>query len=96
VRRVDQIAIAELPGDLPGPSWLVAVDVRGNAFLRNMVRILVGTLVEAGTGERTPAQVSEILANRDRTKAGITAPPQGLELVSVRYPEPVSAGSHSR
>jgi tRNA pseudouridine38-40 synthase len=89
IRRIDSIELAD-------DGELVQIDVRGNAFLRNMVRILVGTLVEAGTGDRTPAQVVEILANRDRTKAGITAPPQGLELVSVRYPEPVSAGSHSR
>jgi tRNA pseudouridine38-40 synthase len=87
VRRLDQIAVTDLPGDLPGdaePS-MIAIDVRGNAFLRNMVRILVGTLVEVGQGRRTPAQVAEILASRDRTKAGITAPARGLELVSVRY-----------
>jgi tRNA pseudouridine38-40 synthase len=63
----------------------VAVDVRGNAFLRNMVRIVVGTLVEVGRGRRPASQVAEILASKDRTRAGITAPPQGLELVSVRY-----------
>ena len=79
IRRIDAIELVE-------EGELIHVDVRGNAFLRNMVRILVGTLVEAGTGYRTPAQVAEILAGLDRTKAGITAPPQGLELVSVRYP----------
>ncbi|HEY4056075.1 MAG TPA: tRNA pseudouridine(38-40) synthase TruA [Kofleriaceae bacterium] len=67
------------------PAGLVAIDVRGNAFLRNMVRILVGTLVEVGTGARPPAQVAEILAGLDRTRAGKTAPPQGLELMEVRY-----------
>jgi tRNA pseudouridine38-40 synthase len=85
VRRIDQVEVTELPGELPGASWVVAVDVRGNAFLRNMVRILVGTLVEVGQGRRPFAQVAEILASRDRTKAGITAPARGLELVSVRY-----------
>ena len=50
-----------------------------------MVRIVVGTLAEVGTAYRSVAQVAEILANRDRTKGGITAPAQGLELVSVRY-----------
>jgi tRNA pseudouridine38-40 synthase len=72
------------PGELARP-WLVAVDVRGNAFLRNMVRIVVGTLVEVGEGKRPVGQVAEILASRDRTRAGITAPAHGLELVSVRY-----------
>jgi tRNA pseudouridine38-40 synthase len=50
-----------------------------------MVRILVGTLVEVGEGRRSPDQVAEILASRDRTRAGITAPARGLVLVSVRY-----------
>lgn len=85
VRRIDRIDLLELAGDLPGPSSVLAVDVRGNAFLRNMVRILVGTLVEVGTGRRPPAQVTEILASKDRTRAGITAPAHGLELVEVRY-----------
>ena len=80
VRRVESI-------DITDDGELVHVDVRGNAFLRNMVRILVGTLAEVGSGARSMAQVVEILAGRDRTKAGITAPAQGLELVSVRYRE---------
>jgi tRNA pseudouridine38-40 synthase len=49
------------------------------------VRIVVGTLVEVGAGRRPVEQVAEILASCDRTRAGITAPPQGLELMSVRY-----------
>jgi len=84
VRRIDQIEIS----DLPDARWgepLLAIDVRGNAFLRNMVRIVVGTLVEVGKGVRPPGQVAEILASKDRTKAGLTAPPHGLELVEVRY-----------
>jgi tRNA pseudouridine38-40 synthase len=81
VRRIEQIEVTELPGE----SWLAAIDVRGNAFLRNMVRIVVGTLVEVGRGRRPISQVAEILASRDRTRAGITAPARGLELVSVRY-----------
>jgi tRNA pseudouridine38-40 synthase len=84
-RRVDRIAIDEVPGELPGEHGLVALDVVGNAFLRNMVRIVVGTLVEVGEGRRPIGQVAEILASKDRTRAGITAPAHGLELVSVRY-----------
>lgn len=80
IRRIDEISITEMSGEP-----LLAFDVRGNAFLRNMVRILVGTLVEVGERRRPAAQVAEILANKDRTKAGITAPARGLELVSVRY-----------
>lgn len=79
IRRIDQIDIASAPDDL------VIFDIRGNAFLRMMVRILVGTLSEVGTGSRPAGQVAEILALKDRTKAGITAPPQGLELMEVRY-----------
>ncbi len=90
LRRVEAI-------DLTVDGDLVVVDVRGNAFLRNMVRIIVGTLVEVGTGRFTPGQVAEILASRDRTRAGITAPAQGLELVEVRYDSArVSSQLHTR
>jgi tRNA pseudouridine38-40 synthase len=83
VRRIDEIVVREEAE--AGHPCLVAFEVRGNAFLRNMVRIVVGTLVEVGAGRRPVEQVAEILASRDRTRAGITAPPQGLELMSVRY-----------
>ena len=79
MRRIDAIDLAELPEDL------LAIDVRGNAFLRNMVRIVAGTLADVGLGRLTPAQVAEILASKDRTKGGRTAPAHGLELVEVRY-----------
>jgi tRNA pseudouridine38-40 synthase len=78
-RRIEAIELS-----VPDPELLV-IDVRGNAFLRNMVRILVGTLVEVGAGDRPPGQVAEILASRDRTRAGITAPAPGLELMEVQY-----------
>lgn len=80
VRRIDRIEIGE-----PDAEAVLALDVVGNAFLRNMVRIVVGTLVEVGEGRRPVTQVAEILAARDRKRAGITAPAHGLELVSVRY-----------
>src|SRR5262249_11837874 len=64
---------------------LLSIDVKGNAFLRNMVRIVVGTLADVGRGALEVAQVAEILASKDRTKAGKTAPAHGLELVEVRY-----------
>jgi tRNA pseudouridine38-40 synthase len=89
LRRVDSIALTRLH------PHLLEVDIRGNAFLRQMVRIIVGTLTEVGSGRRPVSQVAEILASRDRTRAGITAPAHGLELVEVRYdgrrPGPMSA-----
>lgn len=57
----------------------------GNGFLYNMVRILVGTLLEVGRNERDPHEMKEILAARSRERAGKTAPPQGLILWSVSY-----------
>ena len=65
---------------------LVAIDVCGNAFLHNMVRIIVGSLVEVGCGRRTPQWLSNALEARDRRAAGPTAPALGLVLVGVDYP----------
>lgn len=61
------------------------LDVRGNAFLRNMVRIITGTLVAVGEGRLAAAELPEILASRQRERAGVTAPPQGLTLMQVYY-----------
>jgi tRNA pseudouridine38-40 synthase len=65
----------------------VTFTVNGTAFLKHMVRNLVGTLVEVGRGKRPPAWVGEVLAGRDRTRAGITAPAHGLALLEVFYGE---------
>ncbi|PWU67441.1 tRNA pseudouridine(38-40) synthase TruA [Gracilibacillus dipsosauri] len=59
--------------------------IRGNGFLYNMVRILVGTLLEIGKGKRTVEDLSTILEAKDRSKAGKTAPPHGLYLWEVNY-----------
>ena len=61
-------------------------EIEANRFLRHMVRILIGTLVEVGWGRRHPDQIPELLAAGDRGRAGQTAPPQGLCLVEVTYP----------
>lgn len=66
---------------------LVAIDVTGNAFLHNMVRIITGTLVEVGRGHRDPAWMREVLEAKDRRAAGQTAPPEGLTFTNVCYPE---------
>lgn len=62
--------------------------IRGDGFLYNMVRIIVGTLLRVGRGFYTPEQVKEILKAKDRNAAGVTAPPQGLVLVEIKYDEP--------
>ena len=60
-------------------------EVHGDGFLRHMVRTIVGTLVEVGTGRRDPHFTRALIESRDRANAGDTAPPQGLALVSVDY-----------
>jgi len=64
---------------------MLLYDVEANAFLRHMVRNIVGTLVEVGRRERAPASFAELLNAKDRTQAGPTAPPQGLFLMEVKY-----------
>ena len=59
--------------------------LEASGFLRHMVRTVVGTLVEVGKGRFAPGDVKEMLEARDRTKAGPTAPGQGLYLVRVEY-----------
>jgi tRNA pseudouridine38-40 synthase len=61
------------------------IDVEATAFLKHMVRNLVGTLVEVGLGKRAPDSIPELLASGDRTRAGPTAPPQGLTMAEVFY-----------
>ena len=63
----------------------IVFTVNGTAFLKHMVRNLVGTLVEVGRGKRPPSWVAEVLAGKDRTRAGVTAPPHGLALLEVFY-----------
>jgi tRNA pseudouridine38-40 synthase len=64
---------------------IVAIDVVGDGFLRYMVRTIVGTLVEVGLGRRSVGEMGDILTSRARNRAGPTAPPHGLFLVSVDY-----------
>ncbi len=78
VRLVDSIEINREGG-------YVRLDFHGTGFLQNMVRILTGTLLEVGYGRMRPEQMEEILEEKDRTKAGPTAPPQGLCLIRVDY-----------
>tara|TARA_R110002020_G_scaffold85914_6_gene211953 strand:- start:119789 stop:120541 length:753 start_codon:yes stop_codon:yes gene_type:complete len=63
--------------------------VSANRFLRNMVRAIVGTLLEIGKGKQGVAHMQDVLASRDRGVAGTSAPAHGLYLVSVKYPEEI-------
>lgn len=64
---------------------LLVYRIEATAFLKHMVRNIIGTLVEVGLGERAPETIAALIAGRDRTHAGATAPPHGLVLVAVRY-----------
>ncbi|MCL1805143.1 MAG: tRNA pseudouridine(38-40) synthase TruA [Clostridiales bacterium] len=64
---------------------LLRLTVRGSGFLWHMVRIIAGTVLEAGAGKRRPEEIPVLLGLGDRTRAGVTLPPQGLILHSVEY-----------
>ena len=69
--------------------------VAANGFLHHMVRNLVGTFVQAGAHRLDPGSIPAILASRDRSAAGPTAPASGLFLVSVDYPDRTQNGPRS-
>jgi len=74
-------------------SALLEYEITGTGFLRHMVRALVGTLVEVGRGRRPVEWITDVLASRDRTTAGPTAPPEGLFLVRVEYGDSLATKS---
>lgn len=78
VRRLEALECTGQSGDE------IRLDVRGEGFLRHMVRNLAGTLIEIGRGRWAPEQAGEILRSGERGRAGPTAPAQGLVLVAVR------------
>jgi tRNA pseudouridine38-40 synthase len=63
----------------------VKIDICGSGFLYHQIRIMVGTLLQAGIGKLDPKDVDEILAAKDRTKAGPTVPACGLMLEELKY-----------
>ncbi len=64
---------------------IVTIDIEGNRFMYNMVRNMVGTLVEVGRGRWKPQKIDQIIEARDRRQAGLLAPPNGLCLMKVFY-----------
>ncbi|MBP5705750.1 MAG: tRNA pseudouridine(38-40) synthase TruA, partial [Spirochaetales bacterium] len=64
---------------------LLRFDIYGNGFLYNMIRIIIGTLIEIGAGKRPSNDIPRILAAKQRDQAGFLAPPQGLCLEEVFY-----------
>lgn len=87
IRTITELTVASDAARSPNH---IAIDVAGDGFLYNMVRAIVGTLVEVGRGSRDVTWPAEVLAARDRRKAGQTAPPHGLFLVRVDYEHPVA------
>lgn len=78
IRTLQRIEFIQQDGAL-------SIEFEGDGFLYKMVRNMVGTLVEIGSGKREPNEINEILEKRDRRAAGASAPPQGLFLVKVIY-----------
>ncbi|MBH98401.1 MAG: tRNA pseudouridine(38-40) synthase TruA [Rhodospirillaceae bacterium] len=79
IRRLDSVVINRRYG-------LLQIEFTANAFLQHMVRNIVGVLTDVGCGKASPSWAAEVLKGRDRKKAGVTAPPQGLSLIGVTYP----------
>ncbi len=82
VRKIHDIAVERKMTD---HGERIVLEVEANGFLYNMVRNIVGTLVEVGKGNYRPEWVGEVLAQQDRRAAGQTAPPQGLYLLKVNF-----------
>ena len=78
IKRIHSISVSRIGSDD------IVIDVVGKGFLRNMVRIIAGTLVEVGAGARN-CSLHDVLNSRDRLRAGVTAPAHGLTIMAVSY-----------
>jgi tRNA pseudouridine38-40 synthase len=78
VRTIYSLEVEEQGAEL-------CIRVCGSGFLYNMVRIIAGTLMEAGQGKRSPESMREVLEAKDRSAAGPTAPANGLTLIGYEY-----------
>ena len=74
----------------------IAYVVRGQSFLRYMVRKIVGTLIEVGKGRLAPGDIATLFEARDRSRSGPTVPAEGLYLVSLEFPDPTDSLAASR
>ena len=88
-RNVHAVSVVEWCG-------ITVIDIRANAFLQHMVRNISGALIDIGTGKQEEAWIGEVLESKDRRKAGVTAPPDGLYLVEVGYDESSLPGNKPR
>ena len=79
VRTIYKAEIKEMPNER------IWIELTGNGFLYNMIRIIAGTLVDVGLGKIEPEEIKNILESKNRENAGKTLPPQGLYLVNVQY-----------
>ena len=73
---------------LPGTDYLVFT-ITANRFLRNMVRAIVGTMIEIGRGKRPPEWIADVLSSRDRCEAGQSVPGHALFLTDIEYPKEI-------
>lgn len=80
IRTIDRV-------DVIDEDDYIEIEVEGNGFLYNMVRIMVGTLIEIGMGTRHDESIDEVFEYKKRELAGVTAPAKGLSLVDVIYPD---------
>lgn len=79
VRTIYKLDVKQMPQNR------IYIEVTGNGFLYNMVRIISGTLVDVGTGKIKPEEIEKIIKSKDRSQAGKTLPPNGLYLLNVEY-----------
>ena len=79
IRTIYKAEVCEMPNNR------IYIELTGNGFLYNMVRIIAGTLVDVGLGKIEPQEIKEIIDSKDRKRAGKTLPPNGLYLLKVEY-----------
>jgi tRNA pseudouridine38-40 synthase len=86
VRTILRAEVNVIPPSVTVPCPLLCFEITGDGFLYNMVRIMAGTLIEVYKGKILPSDIPFIIESKDRTRAGMTAPPDGLYLHEVFYP----------